>query len=121
MGSQNLILRKQSAAFANSNRPSRTGSGLRTSQCAVMDPKPPQTDKFMENPLLGNVETSEPLTKRELEILKLIIAGKTNKEIAVIFCRSQRTIEYHRNRLMRKFDAHNSASLVKRAIALGIA
>ena len=70
---------------------------------------------------LNNIGIGEPLTKREAEILRLIVAGKTNKEIARIFCRAERTIEYHRNRLMRKLGVHNAAGLVKRAVAMSIA
>ena len=77
-------------------------------------------DRFLEDTLVNNTIISERLTKREAEILQLVVSGKTNKEIARMVCRTQRTIEYHRNRLMRKLDAHNAAELVKRAIAIGV-
>jgi len=81
----------------------------------------PMTDKFLEDTLVKNrIETSQLLTRREAEILKLIVSGKTNKEIGRILYRTRRTIEYHRNRLMRKLDAHNAADLVKRTMAMGI-
>jgi len=81
----------------------------------------PMTDKFLEDTLVKNrIETSRLLTRREAEILKLIVSGKTNKEIGRILYRTRRTVEYHRNRLMRKLDAHNAADLVKRTMAMGI-
>jgi len=81
----------------------------------------PMTDKFLEDTLVKNrIETSQLLTKREAEILKLIVSGKTNKEIGRILCRTRRTVEYHRNRLMRKLGAHSAADLVKRAITMGL-
>ncbi len=78
------------------------------------------TDKLLENTLGNSINIAEPLTNREAEILQSIIAGKTNKQIARKLCRSERTVEYHRNRLMRKLNARTAADLVKRAIATGI-
>ena len=60
------------------------------------------------------------LTPREEEILHLIAAGKTNKEIAREICRVERTVEYHRNRLMRKLNARNMPELLKKTISMGI-
>jgi DNA-binding NarL/FixJ family response regulator len=60
------------------------------------------------------------LTKREVEILNLIIQGHTNKEISQKINRTERTIEYHRNRLMHKMGSKTAAELVKKAITLGI-
>ena len=79
----------------------------------------PGIDRILED-TLSLVTLTEPLTKREMQILKLIIAGNTNKRIAQKLCRTERTVEYHRNRLMRKFKAHSAADLVKRATAVGI-
>lgn len=61
------------------------------------------------------------LTRVELRILQLILDGRSNREIAQMFHRSLRTIEVHRNRLMRKLGAGNVVSLVRRAAALGLA
>ena len=79
------------------------------------------TTDHLENTLVNNIGISEPLTKREVQILHSILAGKTNKQIALMLSRSRRTIEYHRNRLMRKLDSRNTVELVKRAVAMGIA
>jgi DNA-binding NarL/FixJ family response regulator len=88
--------------------------------CFTNDMKRPQADRHLENTLVDNIGISEPLTKREVQILRSILAGKTNKQIALMLSRSRRTIEYHRNRLMRKLNAHNTVELVKRAVAMGI-
>jgi two-component system response regulator TtrR len=82
--------------------------------------KQPKPDELLENTLL-NLNLNKDLTKREAEILNLILAGNTNKEISQKICRSERTIEYHRNRLMRKLGTKNAAELVKCALAMGIA
>ncbi len=78
-------------------------------------------DELLENTLfISSSNAGSGLTKREGEILRLIVAGRTNKQIARQLSRSERTVEYHRNRLMKKMAAHNSAQLVRRAIAVGI-
>jgi two-component system, NarL family, response regulator NreC len=56
------------------------------------------------------------LTKRELEILKLLAEGLSVKEIAASFDLSVKTVEAHKFNLMRKLDIHNKAQLVTYAI-----
>jgi len=53
------------------------------------------------------------LTEREIEIIKLIKNGLTNKEIASILFLSQRTVETHRSRILKKLGIKNSISLIK--------
>ena len=53
------------------------------------------------------------LTEREIEIIKLIKNGSTNKEIAESLFLSPRTVETHRARILKKLDLKNSLSLVK--------
>ena len=55
------------------------------------------------------------LTPREREILQLVGAGKTTKEIARDLGISPKTVEFHRSHLMRKYEAHNMAELVRKA------
>ncbi len=64
--------------------------------------------------------TGKPLTESEMKVLKLIIDGKSNKEIAYLLHRSVRTIEVHRGHLMRKLDVDNVVDLVKRAVMMGL-
>ncbi len=61
------------------------------------------------------------LTGREREVLKLIAEGKSNKAIADILNLSLKTVETHRQNIMRKLDIHNVVNLVKFAIRAGIA
>jgi len=49
------------------------------------------------------------LTGREVEVLRLIAAGKSNRAIAAALCLSDRTIERHITNLYRKIDATNRA------------
>jgi two-component system response regulator NreC len=61
-----------------------------------------------------------PLTGRERQVLQLIAEGRSSKEIAAVLCISAKTVESHRTRLMQKLDIHETASLVRYAIRLGI-
>jgi len=79
----------------------------------------PESDQFLEDILLDTAP-AETLTRCQTEILKLIVAGNTNKVIAREIDRTERTVEYRRRQLMRKLGADNTADLVKRAITMGI-
>jgi NarL family two-component system response regulator LiaR len=61
-----------------------------------------------------------PLTKREIEILRYIAQGLTNKRIAEKIYLSVRTVNTHRNNLMQKLDIHDTAGLVRYAIQSGV-
>lgn len=91
----------------------------------------PETDGLLEDTLVSLARSrtatgeswlpaGETLTLRETQILQFIITGKTNKEIARMLCRSQRTVEYHRNRLMQKLHVRSVAELVRLAVMAGI-
>ncbi|OGX91948.1 response regulator [Hymenobacter coccineus] len=60
------------------------------------------------------------LTARELEVLKLIAEGLTNGEIADKVFTSKRTIETHRQNIIGKTGAKNTAALIKLAIQQGL-
>ncbi len=61
------------------------------------------------------------LTPRELEILQLIVNGKSNKEIAGILGLSVNTVAVHRANIMGALGIHNAAELVVYAIRNGMA
>jgi len=56
------------------------------------------------------------LTKREIEILRLIAEGLTSKEISQKLFISISTVNSHRTNMMKKIDKHDTASLVRYAI-----
>lgn len=60
------------------------------------------------------------LTKREMEILKLCIKGKTSKQIALELFISQRTVEHHKLNLYKKLGAKTSSDLLKIAFQKGL-
>jgi DNA-binding NarL/FixJ family response regulator len=76
------------------------------------------------DPRLGRLadEPAKPtLTTRELEILQLIVHGKSNKEIAAVLGLSANTVSVHRANIMQTLDIHNTAALVVYAIQHGLA
>ncbi len=62
----------------------------------------------------------EPLTSREIEVLRLVVQGYTNNQIANLLCISVRTVEYHRANLMGKLNLHSRVGLVRYAAEHGI-
>jgi DNA-binding NarL/FixJ family response regulator len=60
------------------------------------------------------------LTARELEVLKLIAEGLTNGEISDKLFTSKRTIETHRQNIIAKTQAKNTAALIKLAVSRGL-
>lgn len=59
------------------------------------------------------------LTSREEEVLQLIAEGEANKQIAFELGISIKTVEKHRQHLMKKLDIHDTAGLTRYAISSG--
>ncbi len=72
-----------------------------------------------DKPTKKNI-TGQNLTKRELEILKLIAEEKSNKEIAETLFISNRTVDAHRRNILEKLQVKNTAGLVKHALRIGL-
>lgn len=70
--------------------------------------------------LLPSVELP-PLTPRETEVLRLLVTGQTNKQIARELGISPETVKDHLNNLYRKLDAGDRVTAARRAVELGIA
>jgi two-component system response regulator DegU len=62
------------------------------------------------------VEDVYKLTKKEKEILRMVIDGKQNKDIADSFSKSVRTIETHRFNIMKKLGVNNGVDMVNKAV-----
>jgi DNA-binding NarL/FixJ family response regulator len=58
---------------------------------------------------------AKKLTRRELQILALVVEGKKNHAIADILFISPRTVESHRANLMQKLNVNNTATLVRQS------
>ena len=60
------------------------------------------------------------LTPRELEVLQMIVDGKSNKEIATALDLSANTVAVHRANIMNTLGIHKTAELVVYAIRAGL-
>jgi DNA-binding CsgD family transcriptional regulator len=60
------------------------------------------------------------LSPREREVLKWLKLGKTSWDISVILRISERTVNYHVNNIMKKFDVTNRLQAVSEAVNLEI-
>jgi two-component system response regulator NreC len=63
--------------------------------------------------------SNSQLTPREKQVLTLVGEGKSTKQIAEALHISVKTAEFHRGRLMKKLDVHDTANLVRYAIREG--
>lgn len=86
---------------------------------------PEISGKVIEGYLKGKKEHTpvtiwETLTSREREILKLVGEGYKNREIAADLYISLKTVEKHRENLMKKLDLHTASALTAYAIEKGL-
>jgi DNA-binding NarL/FixJ family response regulator len=77
-------------------------------------------DPQIEQPAALKGERSSGLTPREVEVLQMIVDGKSNKEIAVLLDLSANTIAVHRANIMNTLGIHKTAELVVYAIRSGL-
>jgi two-component system response regulator NreC len=66
-------------------------------------------------PSTGGAGGAEPLSPREIEVLRLVARGYTNRQIAEALNLSVRTVESHRANLMDKLGLHSRVELVRYA------
>ena len=94
------------------------GLGLlyRTEHRADVLPETSSIQNLKSQRLPGTVE----LSMREMEVLKLIAEGLTNAEIADQLFASKRTIETHRQNIIEKTNAKNTAALIRYAMSHGL-
>ncbi|MDO8588712.1 MAG: helix-turn-helix transcriptional regulator [Armatimonadota bacterium] len=60
------------------------------------------------------------LTKREIEVLSLVLEGKSSREVATaLFC-SKRTVDFHLARIYEKLQVTNRVQAMRRATLLGL-
>lgn len=60
------------------------------------------------------------LTRRESEVLGLVVEGKSNKEVASHLYCSKRTVDFHLARIYEKLQVNNRIQAVRRASILGL-
>src|SRR3984957_12469480 len=77
-------------------------------------------DAQLAKPVTLRGERNAGLTARELEVLQLIVSGKSNKEIADDLKLSVNTVAVHRANIMETLGIHKTAELVVYAIRNGL-
>jgi DNA-binding CsgD family transcriptional regulator len=77
----------------------------------------PKLEKCLENATNSH---EHPLSKREIEILKELISGKTNKEVASSLCLSVHTVVTHRKNIMEKTNIKSLSGVAVYAIVNNI-
>jgi DNA-binding NarL/FixJ family response regulator len=75
---------------------------------------------YLDRAANGDATREEPLTERELEILKLVAEAHTNEQIAELLTISPRTVERHRENIMGKLGMRDRVQLARYAIRRGL-
>ncbi|MDE6329800.1 MAG: response regulator transcription factor [Muribaculaceae bacterium] len=65
-------------------------------------------------------QTARLLSAKDVDVLRLLAAGLTNRDIAAEMKLSEKSIEYHRSNILRKLNAKTMLEATKKAIQLGI-
>jgi DNA-binding NarL/FixJ family response regulator len=69
---------------------------------------------------LGSTRQNEHLTDREVDVIKYVAKGLSNKQIASAMFISESTIKFHLQNASKKLNAHRRAEIVHRAAAAGL-
>jgi len=75
---------------------------------------------YLDGARLGEAPPEDPLTARELEVVKLIAEGNTSEEIAAELVLSKKTVERHRANVLDKLGMRNRVDLTRYAIRRGL-
>jgi DNA-binding NarL/FixJ family response regulator len=75
---------------------------------------------FLDRAREGNASLADPLTPRELQVLKLVAEAHTSEQIAELLVISRKTVERHRENLMGKLGMRDRVELTRYAIRRGL-
>ena len=75
---------------------------------------------YLERARRGEAGPEDPLTARELQVVKLIAEGYTSDEIADTLVISRKTVDHHRASILDKLGMRNGAELTRYAIRRGL-
>jgi DNA-binding NarL/FixJ family response regulator len=75
---------------------------------------------YLERARRGEAVPEDPLTPRELQVVKLIAEGHTSDEIAADLVISRKTVDHHRAKILEKLGMRNGAELTRYAIRRGL-
>jgi DNA-binding NarL/FixJ family response regulator len=75
---------------------------------------------YLERARRGEAAPEDPLSPRELQVVKLIAEGHTSDEIAATLVISRKTVDHHRARILDKLGMRNGTELTRYAIRRGL-
>lgn len=75
---------------------------------------------YLDRARAGDVAPQDPLTPRELQVVKLIAEGYTSDEIAAELVIRRKTVDHHRANILDKLGMRNGAELTRYAIRRGL-
>jgi DNA-binding NarL/FixJ family response regulator len=75
---------------------------------------------YLDRASRGEATPTDPLTPRELEIVKLVAEGHTSDEIAEALVISKKTVEHHRSHILEKLGMRDRVELTRYAIRRGL-
>lgn len=78
------------------------------------------TQTLFTQDIVPATQRSNPLSRREEAVLKLVAQGHSSKKIATLLNISYRTVETHRHNIKHKLDLHSTAELAKYAFETGL-
>jgi two-component system, NarL family, response regulator DegU len=86
---------------------------------------PQVSDRLLSRIQKGDLESKQNsaldgLSPREIQVLRLVIYGKTSKEVATLLNLSEQTVRGYRKTMMKKLGVNNVAGLIQLALALGL-
>jgi DNA-binding NarL/FixJ family response regulator len=76
--------------------------------------------EYLEQAGAGEAAMEDPLTPRELQVVKLIAEGYSSAEIATELVISRKTVDHHRANILEKLGIRNVAELTRYAIRRGL-
>ncbi|MDB1123768.1 response regulator [Vibrio algarum] len=78
------------------------------------------TQTLFTEAIIPAAKKTNPLSRREESVLKLVAQGSSSKKIASLLNISYRTVETHRQNIKHKLDVHSTAELAKYAVENGL-
>ena len=73
-----------------------------------------------DRPIPQSGRLADRLTPRQREVLQMVAAGRTAREIAAVLNPSRKTVEYHKGTIMRALGLRTTAGLTRDALEHGI-
>jgi ATP/maltotriose-dependent transcriptional regulator MalT len=74
----------------------------------------------MSSPNHNEIADTARLTRREVEILSLIVEGHSSKKVADLLFVSKRTVDFHLDNIYEKLQVTNRMQALQRAMRLGL-